>query len=396
VSSDRIAVVPAVIQWARQSAGLPSDQAAKRLGISETSLASWETGGLEPTIKQLRKAAKVYRRPLAVLLLPTPPEDFQPLKDFRKTTRGDGDRPWSPALHAEFKRALSQREVFLELIEIAPGSIHQPDVNVAIESSQDADEAGRLLRAALRLDEEPPNWSNSNDALNVCVTAVERLGILVIQTHGVAMSEMHGFSISEWPCPVVALNGSDWPRRRVFTLLHELTHIAFNAGGLCDLHDSRPSRRTTNDEFEHFCNLAAAAALMPRDAFLADAAVRTVSDAYEWTLNDLSQLSRRYGASSEAVLLRLVTVGKATWDLYWRRKAELETQYEQLRRQEQERRRDSEGGPSYYVVKARDLGHAYVASVLDAYQTRAISSLDVADYLDVRYDQLPQLEAVLR
>ena len=38
------------------------------------------------------------------------------------------------------------------------------------------------------------------------------------------------------------------------------------------------------------------------------------------------------------------------------------------------------------------MGHGYITSVLDAFRSRAITSLDVADYLDVRYDQLSQLE----
>jgi hypothetical protein len=71
--------------------------------------------------------------------------------------------------------------------------------------------------------------------------------------------------------------------------------------------------------------------------------------------------------------------------------------YEGARERDAARRREKKGGgPNYYVVKARDLGHGYVASVLEAFLSRAISSLDVADYLEVRFEQLPKLESVLR
>ena len=66
------------------------------------------------------------------------------------------------------------------------------------------------------------------------------------------------------------------------------------------------------------------------------------------------------------------------------------------RRREKERRKAANGGPSYYVVKARDLHHSYSSSVLDAYAQKAISSLDAADYLAVRYDQIPELEEAAR
>jgi len=46
-------------------------------------------------------------------------------------------------------------------------------------------------------------------------------------------------------------------------------------------------------------------------------------------------------------------------------------------------------------MKARDLGRSYVASVIDAFRDDAISSRDLAQYLDVRYDQVPQLVAVV-
>lgn len=96
------------------------------------------------------------------------------------------------------------------------------------------------------------------------------------------------------------------------------------------------------------------------------------------------------------MLIRLIDLGKANWDLYNRRKPELEAIYAETRRLEKEKRRARDGGPSYYLVKAPDLGHAYVSSVLEAYQSRAISSLDVTDYLNVRYEQLPKLREALR
>jgi hypothetical protein len=44
-----------------------------------------------------------------------------------------------------------------------------------------------------------------------------------------------GFSISEMPLPAVVLNGKDWIGARVFTILHEFSHIIIRNGGVCDL-----------------------------------------------------------------------------------------------------------------------------------------------------------------
>jgi Zn-dependent peptidase ImmA (M78 family)/transcriptional regulator with XRE-family HTH domain len=396
--SERIPVSPEVLAWARTTAGFSPEHAAKKIGVVLASLQSWERGEKAPTITQLRNVAAAYRRPLAVLLLPAPPKDFLPLRDFRRLPGGgDQTQPaWSPQLNAEFRRAISQREVFLELLELAPESVIETSNKIRVRPTMTADSAGGHLRDLLGMGTFPTAlWPRQNEALNACVAAVERLGILVVQTQRVPHMEMRGFSISDLPFPVIALNGGDWPRPKLFTLLHELCHLALNAGGLCDLHERRDDR-TQDDRIEHFCNEAAASALMPQELFLSQAEVQRAGQRYEWSLDELRDLSARFGASSEAALLRLISVGKATWTLYSELKPQLEQEYADARQRERERQRQAAGGPSFYVIKARDLGHRYVASVLDAFRSRAISSLDVADYLEVRFDQLANLEAIVR
>ena len=206
---------------------------------------------------------------------------------------------------------------------------------------------------------------------------------------------MRGFSLAERPHSVIALNGKDWPRAKLFTLVHELCHLTTNLSGVCDLHEARRST-ADRDEVEHYCNQVAAAVLVPRDRVLVLHNVELAQSRTEWTLEQLETLSRPFGCSSEAMLLRLISLGKADWDTYRLRKPEFEQEYEDARQREQERRRADKRGPSYYVVKARDLGHGYISSVLDAYEQKAISSLDAADYLEVRYDQIRKLEEAAR
>jgi Zn-dependent peptidase ImmA (M78 family)/transcriptional regulator with XRE-family HTH domain len=389
--SERIAVVPDVIIWARESAGLAPDQAAKKLTVSVSTLEGWETGETPPTIKQLRKAAKTYRRPLAVLLLPSPPTDFLPLQDFRRSSAVE--RSKSPELISEIKRALTQREVFLELAEVSPTSFATSKQIPTIDQGMTAEAAGASLRDSLGLDLFPQSiWSRPAEALNRCIRVMENLGVIVIQTQGIEIEELRGFSISDAPYPVIALNGKDFPRPRIFTLFHELTHLALRAGGLCDLHEAQRSSTSARDNTEHYCNSVAASILMPAETFLSQANVRASDADYDWSLDELSQLSARFGASSEAVLLRLISLSKASWETYWVRKLELEEEYADARRRLKQQQRESQGGPSYYVIKARDMGHGYIITVLDAFRSRAITSLDVADYLDVRYDQLSKLE----
>ncbi len=393
-SSERIAVSAEVIVWARKTAGWDSVRAAKRLGVSESMLLSWESGAKLPTIKQLRAIAELYKRPLAVLLLPKPPRDFDALRDLRTAGPGGSERPWSPALHAEFKRANAQREVFLELREISPSVLPESHEQLRIAPAGASEDAAAHLRGFLGLGQWGGRWQHAEKALKSAIAALESRGVIVIQTQRVAPEEARGFSVSAWPFPVVALNGADAVRGRLFTLFHELCHVALNASSLCDLHEKR-SRANDVDSLEHYCNEVAAAVLMPSNQVLANAQLAASGMNTKWTIPQLEDFARPFAASSEAFLLRLISLGKANWELYWQLKPEFERLYSEARARQREAQRASESGPSFYVIKARDLGHGYVSRVLEAFQSRAISTLDVADYLYVRYEQVPKLAEVV-
>lgn len=380
---ERIPVEPSVLRWARESMRLTVEDAARRLGVSEETVAKWEGGAVSPTINQLRTAAEKYGRPLAVLLLSEPPRDFSVPRDFR-----DGAEEPSPRLIEEIRRAHEQRDVMLELSAIgATDSAGRAELP-AISTGESPEKGGVAIRSFLRVNLATQRaWNRPAEALNGWIAAVEGQGVLVLQTSRLPLEDALGFSIHAVDFPVVALNGADWPRRKVFTLFHELAHLAIGSGGICDLHE----RVAANADTETFCNQVAAAALLPAEAF-ASVADRVAADA-AWSLESLEPLADHFGVSQESALLRLVALGRATWDDYGRLKPELQARYRDAWEDQRRRLREAEGGPSYYMLHARNLGRRYTQAVLEAYHSEAISPLDVATYLRIRFEQLPKLEA---
>ena len=374
LATNRIRVEPDVLVWARSTAGFAPPDAAKRLGVSTDTLSAWEAGDLDPTVTQLRKMAKQYGRPLAVLLLPRAPTDFTVPRDFRR--RDLEATSLSPELRKALRRAHTQREVFLELEDIAPTTLATSTPPPEIAQTEPAEAAGARLRAYVDVSLDIQRaFQDRYAALREWIGAIERRGILVIQTERVAIDEARGFSISEWPYPVIALNGSDAPHAKIFTLLHELAHLALNLGGLCDLHDKRM-------DVERRCNEIAAAALLPAQALPA----RTPGEV--WTLDRLEDLVATFNVSSQAMMLRFVSLRRASWADYW----SLLDEIQQLRDDEEEERpRPRNGGPSFYRVKARNLGRGYIRSVLDAYDSRELSAIDAIDYLDIKFSQVKKL-----
>src|ERR1700680_3579716 len=81
---------PEILTWARQTAGLSPDQAARALGFTDTRgrlavqrLKALETGDEEPSRSVLLRMAKTYRRSLLVFYLSEPPRTGDRGQDFR-------------------------------------------------------------------------------------------------------------------------------------------------------------------------------------------------------------------------------------------------------------------------------------------------------------------------
>jgi len=77
-------VQPALLIWARQSAGIALEEAARKAHVDVEVLSKWEEGEALPSIPQLRKLGEIYKRPLAVFFLSEPPQGFDPQREFRR------------------------------------------------------------------------------------------------------------------------------------------------------------------------------------------------------------------------------------------------------------------------------------------------------------------------
>ncbi len=366
-----------VLIWARESIGLTQEEAAKKLDMSLVELRMLEEGPESPTIGQLRKMVNIYKRPLAALLLPEPPRNTNDIKDFRLLP-GKANRSYSSTLTLAFRRAYMQREVAQELAEMAEEMPAPLDLSISIDDNPEV--VGEEIRAWLG---EPVR----KDDLNQWITLVEVKAILVIQIKGVAVDEMRGCSISDQPFPVIMLNGKDSSRGKIFTLMHELTHIILRSGGLCNLEQQRPNATIGSVRIERFCNRVAASILMPRTSVLRDPQVAQSVPETRWSDEDLKRLADKYGVSREAMLLRLIELDRATWDYYYSKRIHVRL----VDNDEQ----DKSGHPGYYRTHLRDYGRLYVSAVLDAYHRRDITGSELSDYLNIKVNNLPGLEAEL-
>jgi len=379
VASERALVAASVLRWARKSRGLSLADAARLVHVSEERLAAWEDEADEsaPTVKQLRRLAGVYARPLGVFYFSSPPQEEELVADFRRVPDAEAAAR-SPALRLEIRLAIERRQ---EAIELA-AAIGEDPPRLGVQAR--LDEAPEPLAARLRERlsvslVQQRRWGSDREAFNAWRDALEARGVLVFQTGGTARyrvepEEVRGFSIAEHPWPVVVANGREAPVGRIFTLLHELAHVALRRPGLCDLHE-QPRATAEADRIEAFCNRVAGAVLVPSAALEAEPTVQRHGSAPRWRDDELRDIARRFWVSQEVVLRRLVILERASLDFYraWRA--------ERARHPQPERESGGFLRPPDLVLKRS--GHLFPRLVFRAYRERRIPLSDVVELLSV-------------
>lgn len=375
-------VKPALLVWARESAGFTVEEAAKKIAVKPARLIEWEGGESRPTISQLRKVATAYKRPLAVFYLSKPPKDFQAMHDFRRLPgRVAGQE--SPAVRWEIRKARYRRQIALDLMSMLGAS--PPRFQLQGRAVDSPEALAQKARTALGVTlEQQFGWKSLYDAFNHWRGAVEDLGTLVFQASGIDVKEMRGFSIGNRPLPVIVVNVKDHPNGRIFSMLHELCHLILKREGLCDLVEES-TRPPEEQRVEVFCNQFAAAVLMPRDAVLGEDLLRQ-RRVEDWTDQELIGIARKYRVSREAFLRRLLVLGRTTSSYYQHKRKQLLEEYERRGATK------TEGFPPPDRKAVSYAGHAFVRLVLDGFYQEKITSSDVSDYLEVKLKWMPKIE----
>lgn len=372
-------VNPAMLAWARESAHMDIETAAKKASVTPEKLALWEGGDARPTINQLRNLGKIYKRPIAVFYLPEPPKGYQVIRDFRRL-RGDGAASQSPELAFEIRQANARREIALELI--AALGEEPAEFTLAATMADDAEVLSGKIRAFLGISiDTQKSWKPEHASFNAWRAAFENAGMLVFQASGVSLEEMRGFSISDMPLPVIVVNIKDAINGRIFTLFHELAHILLREGGICDLYDDAG--------IEVFCNRVAGATLIPRESLVSEEVVTSKSGDVHWSDHEILAISNKYGVSREVALRRILGIGRTTEDFYGIKRKQFQEEFSSLANKKR-------GGPvrQYRRVLSRN-GYSFSRLVLQNYYQDYITASDVSEFLDVRLKHIPAIDAAI-
>lgn len=256
---------PEILQWAVSRSGLPLEKIIKAFPKFE----QWLDGTWTPTVKQVRNFAKKVHVSVSELYGSTLPDYALQIADFRTVNNELASNP-SPELFDTIEAMINRqdwmRDFFIHqdypILQFVGSYRGKP------QNDKTVCDLAANLHDILGIDLD---WAVScptfDDALRVLKGTVEAMGISVV-INGVVgdntrrplnVDEFRGFALSDEIAPLVFLNGKDAKSAQIFTLVHELCHIAYAETGVSNAIENENPPLSV----ERFCNAVAAEFLIP-------------------------------------------------------------------------------------------------------------------------------------
>ncbi len=376
-----ITITPSVLSWARKTLGYSEDQVVEHLNAKKVTLdvfKDWESGVAQPTYPQLKKLAKLYKRPVAVFFFPEPPEEKPIGEDFRALPPSITESIPPDILYLVRKAKARQ----MDLEELHGGITDKARIATLKRKQQ---ETAKKLAERIRNEtdistKDQAKWKDFDSAFKNWRSAIENLGVWVFK-EPFKNDDYCGFCVDDDKFPVIYVNNSQVPQRQIFTLFHELGHLLTGKAGV-DFR-SAPAFEGVYQEEEVFCNSFAGSFLVPE------------SELNHYTSmpdeESVKNLARRYKVSFDVILRKFLDRGIIDNKTYSHMITE---QTEKFHRAQLKESEEKKGGGDYYFNQRVYLGNKYIELALEKYHRQHISKQQLADYLDIKVKSVSGLEDV--
>jgi Zn-dependent peptidase ImmA (M78 family) len=388
------AINPAVLVWARETAGLSIEEAANKIGLTSGArgtatqkLEEMESGQRIPSEAQLTKMAAAYHRPLVSLYMGEPPRPADRGEDFR-TMRGPVAPQEAAWLDALLRDVRTRQSILRDMMEddedmepasfVGTLSISTPVAQAAnrIKSALGIEDDHFLRRGMRQPEDLFSELRRRTEALRVFVILLGDLG-----SHHTAISPkiFRGFAVADKLAPMIVINDQDAKAAWSFTLMHELTHVFLGKTGISGF-PGAGEPHTSSARIERFCNDVAGELLLP-DQALARVQRLVTADA---VMREAETLCREWHVSKAMAAYRLWREKKTDAETYSEVVRILADQWQRQRIREKEKNRSSDSGPNYYIVRRHRLGDALLRFVGQGLRADALTHTTAARVFGVR------------
>lgn len=370
-------VNPEILIWARETAELSEEEAAKKLGLSGPDrLKALETGERAPSRRQLVNMSEKYRRPLLTFYLPKPPRESDKGQDFR--TLPEGQVLGAEGLLDALLRDVHARQGLVRAaLEEAEEDEPLPFVGAA-RIGNGIDALVGSMREVLDFSAEDFHTQRTvTDAFAALRAAAEKAGVFVLLIGNLGSHHtdidahvFRGFALADEVAPFIVINENDSRAAWSFTLLHELAHVFLGQTGV--------SGYDGEAEVEKFCDSVAGRFLLDP----AELAKIGLEDAA--SLEELVELIDAFAGgrnlSRKMVAYNLLRSNLIRGAVY----GNLSDAFDADRVAKKRDGKEGGGAPDYYIVRRHRVGPGLVSFVKRMVAGGALTTTKAGKVLGVK------------
>ena len=375
-----------ILKWARKTAKISLEKAAST--ISKTCkperIKEWESPESNdlPSIKQVEKLARLYRRPVDVFYLKYIPRDYPPLKDFR-INKEEGLSTSLIFMMREIQEKQEWLSKFLsdkkekKLDFVGRYNIKSSPALVA------ADIRKTLGISSVKSDIKPlKHWIEKAESKRIFISLSSNFHTRLKLDSDV----FKGFVISDKFAPFIFLNADDWDHGQLITLVHELVHIWINVSGISNEAGIGYEHPKGIHLLEKFCRDVTELALLPEEEVTSLLQIKG-----ELTLKIISKTGKRLGVSNDAILIRAGKLGLIENDKVFTLRKEADRVWKDFLFKESQKPKSS-GGPNYYIMQLRRSSKAFSNIVMDIYKSGKVNGSIASRLLNVKESNFVKFE----
>lgn len=383
----KILVNPEILRWARETAGLSIDVAARKLAIGATKdlepeqrLDLLESGSEKPTRPLLLKMAKQYRRSLLIFYLSEIPPKGDRGEDYRRLPE-EFPVEENALVDALVRDVKVRQGIVRSAMEDDDDLVEVPFIG-SMETSSSVNEICESIKSWINFDLETFRAKNKvSDAFSYVRTQVEAAGVFILLigdlgSHHtkITVEVFRGFALSDTLAPFIIINDDDAKTAWTFTLFHELAHLWLGQTGI--------SGNYADSQLEILCNKVAAQLLLP-DNEVSEIDVHEGIDLEE-LIEKIEFFADERNVSRTMVsyaLLKLNIINETRWNDLRRSFRE---KWLDLKAVIRAKAKQKKGAPSYYQVRQHRVGTALIVLVSRMLASGSLSSTKAGKVLGVK------------
>ena len=311
----------------------------------------WVSGEKKPTFNQIEKVSKATGIPLGYFFLEHPPKEDLSFVEYRTVDSTELENPSRNLIDVMHDMDQVQEWMHNHLISEGVSPVNYVGI---LKEETSYKVFSQKIRDLLGLSVE---WyaksRTAEDSFNIIRAAISNIGTLVMMsgivgnnTHRpLSIDEFRAFSVIDEYAPLIFINSNDSTNGKLFSLLHEFSHICI---GENSLFNDRYSTGKKVRKVETLCNAVAAEVLVPQKFFVREWSAAIQENEQEQAIH---VLAHNFKCGATVIARKAYDNGFIEYDLY-QKIAKLAVQlYNEKRRRLKER--GESGGDYYRTVASR-------------------------------------------